>query len=77
MRAMAHYGAYVVDTSGGGTISFVTEDDRSFTSQGRVGRMSRFASRVSGCGVGYIAGVPIDISRLRVIDPCVPHGTCK
>ena len=76
MTAMARYGMYVVDTNGRGdpTLSVIMEDDLSFTSFGRAGEMSSFVH--SAGGSGSVAGVPIDVSRLRVIAPCVPRRTC-
>jgi hypothetical protein len=76
MRAMARYGMYVVDTNSAGdpVISVIMENDLSFTSFGRAGEMSSFVH--SAGGSGSVAGVPIDISKLRVIAPCVPRRTC-
>jgi hypothetical protein len=76
MRAMAHYGLYVVDTNGAGNteLSLIKEDDLSFTSFGYEGQMSAFVD--SQRGSGHLVGAPLDVSRLRVIDPCVPRGTC-
>jgi hypothetical protein len=76
MRAMAHYGIYVVDTNGVGNteLSLIKEDDRSYTSFGYEGQMKRFVYSLSG--KEHLVGVPIDVSRLRVIAPCVPRGTC-
>ena len=82
MKAMAHYGMYVEDTNGPGNLemSLIKEDDRSFTSFGYPGEMRRFIQSASGAhsaaGAVSIAGVPIDLSTLRVIDPCVPRRTC-
>lgn len=82
LRAMKEYGMYVVDTEGGGTImNVVREDDQSFTSFGYDAVMHRFAKR-SGSGfsttssVWTVAGVPIDPSKLRVIDPAC-RGSCN
>lgn len=76
MEAMAHYGIYVVDTNGVGNseLSLIKEDDRSFTSFGYAGQMKSFIDSLSG--KEHVVGVPIDVSRLRVIAPCVPRGTC-
>ncbi len=82
MRAMKRYGMYVVDTQGGGTTMYiVTEDDSSFTSFGYQGQMKRFIERRSkraraASANPSLIGVPIGLSRLRVIDPCVPRRTC-
>jgi hypothetical protein len=77
MRAMAHYGIYVVDTNGGPgdrEMSLLAEDDQSFTSFGYPGEMSSFIR--SRGGTDQLVGVPIEASKLRVIAPCVPRRTC-
>ena len=76
MTAMAHYGMYVVDTTGGGVseMSLLSEDDRAYTSLGYPGAMSRFIH--SAGGVDKLTGVRIDLSKLRVVAPCVPRRTC-
>jgi hypothetical protein len=77
MRAMARYGIYVVDTNGGlgdRQMSLLAEDDQSFTSFGYPGEMSGFVK--SPGGANQLVGVPIDVSKLRVIAPCVPRRTC-
>jgi hypothetical protein len=77
MRAMAHYGVYVVDTNGPGEpeLSLLKEDDQSFTSFGYPGALSNFVRTASG-GRDEVVGVPIDVSKLRVIAPCVARRTC-
>lgn len=77
MQAMAHYGLYVVDTNGGGNreMSLLNEDDQSFTSFGFPGQMARFVASVAHGG-SQASGAPIDVSKLRVIAPCVPRHTC-
>jgi hypothetical protein len=76
MKAMAHYGIYVVDTNGPSNteLSLIQEDDLSFTSFGHGAEMSGFVNSLSGTDT--VRGVPIDVSRLRVIAPCVPRRTC-
>jgi hypothetical protein len=76
MKAMAHYGIYVVDTQGRTErqMHLIKEDDLSFTSFGYAGEMSTFMHEVSG--TEEIVGVPIRVGKLRVIDPCVPQRTC-
>jgi hypothetical protein len=76
MKALAHYGMYVVDTNGPGNreLSLIQELDKSFTSFGSAGQMKSFIQSLGGSN--SVAGVPIDQSRLRVIDPCVPRRTC-
>jgi hypothetical protein len=78
MEAMARYGMYVVDTNGPSLsnreMSLLNEDDQSFTSFGYPAEMRRF---VEAAGGGYqLAGVPIDVSKLRVIASCVARRTC-
>ena len=77
MTAMAHYGIYVVDTNGGGNreMSLLNEDDQSVTSFGFPGQMRRFVASVAHGG-SQATGIPIDISKFRVIAPCVPRRTC-
>jgi hypothetical protein len=76
LTAMAHYGVYVVDTNGAGNdeLSLIKEDDRSFTSFGAQPRMMGLIRSLGGRD--DLIGVPIDISKLRVIAPCVPRRTC-
>jgi len=76
MEAMAHYGMYVVDTNGSSNreMSLINEDDQSFTSFGYPGEMSSFVK--SAGGTDKLVGIPIDVSKLRVIAPCVPQGSC-
>jgi len=77
MTAMAHYGIYVVDTNGAGNreMSLLSEDDQSFTSFGFPGQMRKLVASVAQ-GASQATGVPIDVSKLRVIAPCVPQHTC-
>jgi hypothetical protein len=84
MRAMAHYGLYVNDTNGTGdphSIETELTDDLSYTSFRHPAAMSETLRRL---GASYyapldrwiLAGLPIRVDRLRVIDPCVQRGTC-
>ncbi len=77
MTAMARYGIYVVDTNGPGNreMSLEMEDDLSFTSFGYPPEMAEFIKSQGGSD-GMLVGVPVEISKLRVINPCVPQGTC-
>ena len=77
MKAMARYGVYVVDTGGRREkqMRLLTEDDVSFTSFGYAGKMAEFVKSQGGTN-GELVGVPINLSKLRVIDPCVPRKTC-
>jgi hypothetical protein len=76
MSAMARYGVYVVDTNGSNDpeMDLVEESDQSYTSFGVAGALQSFV-RSTGSG-GGAQGVPIDASRLRVIEPCVKQGRC-
>jgi hypothetical protein len=76
MTAMAHYGMYVVDSGGAShaEMSLESEEDQSFTSFGYPGAMERFIH--SAGGSGELVGVPLDMSKLRVIAPCVPRHRC-
>jgi hypothetical protein len=76
MMAMAHYGMYVVQTNGRGnsSVSLVNEADQSYTSFGYPGEMTRFVKAAGGST--ELVGVPIDMSKVRVIAPCVPRKTC-
>jgi hypothetical protein len=76
MTAMARYGVYVVDTNAPGDteLSLISEDDLSYTAFGYPGALSRFVGAMGGDG--SVAGVPIPVSRLRVIMPCVPRRIC-
>jgi hypothetical protein len=76
MTAMAHYGMYVVDTNGPRErqMHMIKEDDLSFTSFGYAGAMTAFMTGVGG--TTQLVGVPVPVAKLRVIDPCVPRGTC-
>jgi hypothetical protein len=75
MTAMAHYGMYVVDTSGlSNQMSLVEQADPLMASFRRAGPLARFVRSLGGSTIA--AGAPIDIARLRVIAPCVPERTC-
>jgi hypothetical protein len=84
MTAMAHYGMYVNDTGGpesGGTLSIEKEADVSYTSVGGRAQMGDYLRSLNGTywapgQYWTVWGVPIDVSKLRVVDPCVDQGTC-
>ena len=61
MKAMAHYGIYVVDTSGPRekTLDLITESDLSYTSFGYPAEMEAFVKSAGGGTSHMIAGVPI------------------
>lgn len=75
MSAMARYGVYAVDSSSlANTMTLVKEDDGSFTSVGVSGLLSGLI-RADGNRTSLL-GVPIDVSKFRVVDPCVVQGGC-
>ncbi|MCW3031411.1 MAG: hypothetical protein JWM66_1544 [Solirubrobacterales bacterium] len=76
MAAMSRYGVYVVDTNGGHQtqLSLIHEDDLSFTAFGYPGPLQQLVQALGRYGTA--TGIPIPVSRLRVIMPCVPRGTC-
>jgi hypothetical protein len=84
MVAMADYGIYVVDTNGPGNLqmSIIKEDDLSFTSFGYRPALHEFVDRAAhqaegeAAGESGLFGMPIPLSRLRVIAPCVPQRRC-
>jgi hypothetical protein len=83
MTAMAHYGLYVNDTNGGGdnALEIEKESDQTYTSVGGQPQMAdllrQLGGRYQGTDSGWaVSGRPIPVSDLRVIDPCVPRGTC-
>ena len=81
MTAMAHYGMYVNDTDGIGTIELEAESDISYTSIGGRPLMSNFIAAQGGwywspLNRWIMAGPEIPISKLRVVDPCWAEGQC-
>jgi hypothetical protein len=76
MRAMARYGIYVVDSNSPGNLemSLIKENDESFTSFGYPPAMANLIKAIGGGS--SLVGVPIDVSRLRAIAPCVPRRAC-
>ena len=84
MTAMAHYGLYVNDTNGSGfadTISLEAVSDISYTS---LGGQPLLANLIKSLGGGYYAplsrwilsGPALDITKFRVLNPCVAQNTC-
>ncbi len=83
MRAMATYGMYANDTNGSSdttTLEVEKWDDISYTSLGQAPQMANLVKSLGGQSNGsggfIVDGVPIPVSKLRVIAPCVQHGTC-
>lgn len=81
MKALAEYGAYVVDT--GGTWAFVTESGLASTSFGAPDPWLEVSRRAGGEFYAPHARYAIDIRSgvdfgryLRVLDPCAGQGTC-
>lgn len=76
MRAMARYGIYVVDSNSPGNLemSLIKENDLSFTSFGYPPAMANLIEAIGGGS--SLVGVPINVSKLRVIAPCVPRRAC-
>jgi hypothetical protein len=84
MRAMSHYGLYINDTNGSDDpqeIGLEREDDIAYTSLGQPARMAAAVQAVGGTAAGSegfaVAGVRIDVSKLRVVDPCIVQRTCS
>jgi hypothetical protein len=83
MRAMSHYGMYINDTNGGAdnqTLELEKQGDESFTSFGQAPQMAKVVRSLGATAWSsdnwVVDGVPIDVSKLRVVDPCVQQGTC-
>lgn len=76
MRAMARYGIYVVDSNSPGNLemSLIKENDESFTSFGYPPAMANLIRAIGGGS--SLVGVPIDVTKLRVIAPCVARRAC-
>lgn len=82
MYALAHYGAYIVDTNGAGdnNIYIFRQSANSWTDLGAENQWSVVDPMITG-GVGgsnpYIqSNVAIPISALEVVDPCVQQHQC-
>lgn len=82
LRAMAHYGMYVGDTTGGTPWTVWAESGSTYTSFGQEDRMDAVARSAgiprSGDGAYYFdMRTGVDWQRyLRVVDPCVSEKTC-
>jgi len=83
MQAMATYGMYANDTNGSSdssTLELEKQDDISYTSVGQAPQMGNLVHSLGGQSDGsggfVVDGVPIPVSKLRVIAPCVQQGTC-
>jgi len=86
LRAYAHYGAYVGDTTGqGGNLGLGAESGQSWLSFGyadpwvELGKRYQLPTWDSGGVLRYLFDIRPGVdwaSRLRVVDPCVSQGTC-
>jgi hypothetical protein len=81
LRAMAEYGLYVGDTTGGTPWNIWFESGSTYTSFGRPDPMVAFARRAGvprSSGTYYFDwGSGVDWRRhLQVVDPCVAERTC-
>jgi hypothetical protein len=84
MTAMAHYGLYVNDTQGSGapdTIGLEAVSDISYTSLGGQPLLANLIKSLGGSLYAplhrwILTGPPIDITKFRVLDPCVAQNTC-
>jgi hypothetical protein len=81
LRALAHYGAYLGDSSGAPSFALQMESGTMYTSMGRQDEMVKFAQSAgvpSSGGVYYLdlAGGVDWTQHLRVVAPCTTQGTC-
>ena len=80
MTTLAHYGAYAEDTNGShrdDRIYILKQSSASWTSLGQPDRWTRAIAQLGGNNRILSSSVPIAASKLRVVDPCVPKGTCS
>jgi hypothetical protein len=81
LRALAHYGAYLGDSSGAPSFALQIESGTMYTSLGHQDEMVKFAQSAgvpSSGGVYYmdLAGGVDWTKYLRVVAPCTTQGTC-
>ena len=79
MTALAHYGAYAEDTNGSyrdESIYIFQQDPASWTNLHQPDQWASAIAKLGGSGGALSSSVPIPTSRLQVVDPCVPQGTC-
>ncbi len=79
MTALAHYGAYAEDTNGSchdESISIFMQSSASWTSLGQRNQWASAIAHLGGSHGTLSSSVPIPISKLEVVNPCVPQGTC-
>jgi hypothetical protein len=80
MTALAHYGAYAEDTNGSWHdegIYIFTQDPTSWTSLGQANPWTSVINALGGHNGTLSSAIPIPTSKLQVVDPCVPEGTCR
>jgi len=76
MTAWAHYGAYVEDTGGRfPEMDIFTQASSSWTDLGEQDRWAGLAQQL-GASSAFVSDVPIPVSELQVVDPCVPEKSC-
>jgi len=79
MTALAHYGAYAEDTNGSWHnegIYIFTQDPTSWTSLGQANPWTTVINKLGGQNGTLSSNIPIPVSQLQVVNPCVPEGTC-
>jgi hypothetical protein len=77
MTAWAHYGAYVEDTGGRfPEIDILTQASSSWTDIGEHDQWMALAKRFGASSDDLVSDIPIPVSDLQVVDPCVPEKSC-
>jgi hypothetical protein len=79
MTALAHYGAYAEDTNGSShddSLYIFQQDPASWTNLGQPNKWASAIAQLGGKNGTLTSSVPIPTSKLEVVNPCVPKGTC-
>lgn len=78
MTALARYGAYIEDTDSNyaNGMDILAQDAASWTSLGMANQWTQVAQLFGSSNGTFSSNVPIPVSDLEIIDPCVPEGTC-
>jgi hypothetical protein len=79
MTALATYGAYAEDTNGSyhsENITILSQDPTSFTSIGQPNKWNTAINQLGGHNGTLSSSIPIPVSNLVTVNPCVPQGTC-
>ena len=79
MTALATYGAYAEDTNGtwnSGEITIFSQDPISYTSIGQTDEWNAAVNQLGGHNGTLTSSVPIPVTDLTTVNPCVPEGTC-